>query len=120
MAMTKREKEEVELLKLELAQAKALHTTNLIEPNVPPPIFGEPLTTGYIFNEHSMCVYAACSSSIEHGIHRTDKTNSQRPLALYSSPELAWKALRAVLERKFATSLLIIDKKIARNEVNTD
>lgn len=82
MAMTKREKEELELVKLELAQAKAFHMTELIQPDVPPPASNEPLTTGYMFNEHSMRVYTACSSSRGHGLDQTDKTTSQRPLAL--------------------------------------
>lgn len=120
MPMNKKERESYELMQLEVTLHKAMFVSDLIEPDVPPPSVGEPMTTGWTYNEHSMRILPACSSSIGHGLDQTDKTTSQHPLALYSSQKLAYKALRGVLSRRYATSLLIIDKKIARNEVNTD
>ncbi len=114
MAMNKTEKAELDSIKLECILAKALHMTEPVLPDIPPPKNHEPLTVGWVFNEHNMAVYTACSSSIGHGIGDTDKTTSHRPLSLYSTQELAYRGLRAVLERKFAGSLLKIDKQISK------
>ena len=112
MPMTKREKEELELLKLEVILHKAMFVSDLIEPDVPPPLGGEPMTVGWTYNEHSMRILPACSTSISHGLDQTDKTTSQRPLALYSTRKLANRALRGVLSRRYAMHLLQLDRRI--------
>ena len=88
--MTKKERESYELMQLEVTLHKAMFVSDLIEPDVPPPLGGEPMTTGWTYNEHSIRVLPACSSSVAHGLDQTDKTTSQRPLALYSTRGLAY------------------------------
>ena len=110
--MNKRERESYELMQLEVTLHKAMFVSDLIEPDVPPPLGGEPMTTGWTYNEHSIRVLPACSSSISHGLDQTDKTTSQRPLALYSTRALAYKALRGVLSRRYALHLLLLDRHI--------
>lgn len=110
--MTKKKRESYELMQLEITLHKAMFVSDLIEPDVPPPLGGEPMTTGWTYNEHSIRVLPACSSSVAHGIDQTDRTTSQRPIALYSSQKLAYKALRGVLSRRYALHLLQLDRRI--------
>lgn len=113
MPMTRKERESYELMQLEVTLHKAMFVSDLIEPDVPPPSVGEPMTTGWTYNEHSIRVLPACSSSVGHGLDQTDKTTSQRPLALYSTRALAYQALRGVLSRRYALHLLQLDRRIA-------
>ena len=113
MPMTRKERESYELMQLEVTLHKAMFVSDLIEPDVPPPLDGEPMTTGWTYNEHSMRILPACSTSSGHGLDQTDKTTSQRPLALYSTRALAYKALRGVLSRRYALHLLQLDRRIA-------
>ena len=112
MPMTRKERESYELMQLEVTLHKAMFVSDLIEPDVPPPLGGEPMTTGWTYNEHSIRILPACSSSVGHGLDQTDKTTSQRPLALYSTRALAYKALRGVLSRRYALHLLQLDRRI--------
>ena len=112
MPMNKRERESYELMQLEVTLHKAMFVSDLIEPDVPPPLDGEPMTTGWTYNEHSIRILPACSSSVGHGLDQTDKTTSQRPLALYSTRALAYQALRGVLSRRYALHLLQLDRRI--------
>ena len=110
--MTKRELVELELLKLEVELHKSFHMTEGLKPDVPPPTEPNTLTRGWTYNEHSMRVLTACSSIVSHGLDSTTTTTSQRPIHLYSTQEKAYRALRSVLERKYAHHLMIIDKRI--------
>lgn len=110
--MTKKERESYELMKLEVTLHKAMFVSDLVEPDVPPPLVGEPMTTGWTYNERSMRILPACSTARSHGIDQTGKTTSQRPLALYSTPTLAYRALRGVLSRRYALHLLQLDRRI--------
>lgn len=127
MAMNKAEKAALELAQNELAVAYALRWSDLkrIEPDVPPPKNGgslDALSVGWTYNSYSGCVMPACSSSINHAIgHFGDKTppkrtTSQRAIHLYSTEVLALKALRQEMERKFASSLAAVDRRIAEAE----
>lgn len=112
MAMTKKEKTELERLQRELREAKALRFTDLVKPDVAPPErFADPLSIGYVYSVHAQRVEKACSSSIFHG-YGWEKTNSQQPIWLYSTQKLALRALRAELERQYAKDLAEIDLKI--------
>jgi hypothetical protein len=84
-------------------------------PDVPPPTDGS-LTTGWTFNVHTQRVDVACSGIASHAIGRTDRTTSQRALALYSTRKLALQALRAAMECKFAEELARIDVLLEAEE----
>ena len=111
MVMNKKEKKLVESLKVLLA----LRRTEEVLPDVDPPSnagrFGE-LSTGYTFNAYSLKVSPACSSSISHGIGRTDKTSRQEPKKLYSTKELATRAMRYEVEMRSAKELHKVDLRI--------
>jgi hypothetical protein len=116
MAMTKKERAEFDKALDDARLLGALRWTSPVSPDVPPPEYGAPnrLSTGW-----ALCgpmVEVACSSSVFHGIGRTDKTTSQQPRWLYSSKLLALKALRHELERRSAMELAAIDKQIAQAE----
>jgi adenosylmethionine-8-amino-7-oxononanoate aminotransferase len=112
MTMTKKEREEVR----ELRVMAALRWTQPVEPDVPPP--GHGLTVGYLpVGElgSDPRVSEACSSSISHGLNHT-KTTTQKPRTLYSTRLLALKAMRHMLEKRFAEMLANVDEQIAEAE----
>ena len=124
MAMNKAEKAALELAQNELAIAYALRWSDLkrIEPDVPPPRTGgtlDALSVGWTFNAYSCAVIMACSSSISHAFGQTGdkqppkKTTSRGAKHLYSTEVLALKAMRQEMERKFASSLAAVDRRIA-------
>lgn len=107
--MTKKEQTEFDQLKHELALAKALRwTVGEVKRDVPPPTGFMELSKGWDFNAYSRKVYKACSSSINHGDGWV-ATNTQKPLWLFSTPALAYAALRRAVEREAAINLLAID-----------
>lgn len=109
--LNKREAEEFELLKTKLA----LRCTEKVEYDIqPPPLFSSEILNGYLFNKHSKIVNEACTSNIHHSYHQHNKTNSQRPMPLYSTRLLALKALRNELELEFAKELRKIDLEIEK------
>ena len=110
MAMTKKEQAERQALLNEIARLKAWRLTQPVERDLAPPEYkdGEKLTRGWDFNSHSMTVYKACSSSIYHG-HGWEKTTSQRPIALFSTRERAYAALRYAVEQECLDRLARID-----------
>jgi hypothetical protein len=61
-------------------------------------------------------VVPACSSSVHHAFGRDDKTDTQQPRRLFSTPVLAWKALRNETEKRFAKELAKIDIEIQKLE----
>lgn len=109
--------EEKEKAALALRAALRWSDDSDIEPDVPPPTASFDLTTGWTFNAYSRRVMVACSSSFAHGIGRTDQTNSQRPLSLYSTRGRALRALRVALEKEFAVELAKIDAEIEKERV---
>jgi hypothetical protein len=112
--MNKKELAMVEELKTRLA----LRFTGdgPIEPDVPIPFNFSELSTGYLFNSYSKIVSPACSSSGFHARGRTDKTDSQRPVRLYSTRKLALQAMRLEVELRCARELREIDAKIEAEE----
>lgn len=108
-------KKQAELLRLERESRirAALHWTEVAEgPDVQPPTGFNELATGYMFNVYSLRVDSACSSAASHAIGRTDKTTSQRSLALFSTRLRALRALRNAAERRCAEQLADIDRMI--------
>lgn len=116
MAMTKKEKAELERLQNELEIAKAFRRTEEVLPDVQPPGTWGGLSQGWHFNCHAEKVSIACSSSTSHAIGRNDKTQSQNPIKLYSTRLLALKAMRYSMECDFAKKLAKVDSEIAKEK----
>ena len=76
---------------------------------LPPEVFSGTLSTGYLYNAYTMRVDVACSSSVYHGVGRTDKTSTQRPVWLYSTKSLAATAMRFDIELECAEKLYRVD-----------
>ena len=115
MAMNKKEKLYLAELEQKLAVFEANKTTHKVHADIPPPSPSErgfPLTVGWIFNPHSKVVSNGCSSAVGHSRTRTDKTQMQRPIWLYSTELLATQALRYEVEQEQMQVLASIDKKI--------
>lgn len=112
MAMNKKEQQEMASLREELRVAKALRFTDTVNKDIPHPAYDAGLTLGWDFNAYSGAVKPCCSTSSYHGWGRTDKTDSQRGIAMFSTKLLALKGLRNALERKFAKELADVDEQI--------
>lgn len=101
MVMNKKEKAVVEDLMVRFS----LRWTEEVLPDVQPPsnssrVKWDELSTGFTYNAYTL------------KIERKDKTSAQQPLALYSTKELAAKAMRYAVELKCAEELRKVDKKI--------
>ena len=125
MAMNKKEKAEFESLQKDLEFNVQLIKTlgNLvgekIQPDIPHPEAGElgfRLTKGWLYNLHTGSVDKVCSSCISHSYGRDDKTTTQQPKNLYSTKELAMKAMRYEKVQKFIKELVALDKRIENLE----
>lgn len=121
MAMNKREQAEMEALKQELAEAKALRFTEDVQPDVLPPYSGfgglDELRRGWRGQYVAIRVDAgpvikACTSSISNGTG-WERASSQHPRELYSTRVLALRALRRDLENACAKELARLDAEIA-------
>jgi hypothetical protein len=108
MSMTKKEQAEVEALKIRLA----LHFTSDVNPDISRPDSGQGIINGYNFNSYNKRIEKSCSTSYSHGNGQWDKTGSQNAIAQYSSPILAYRAMRRELEDRFARELREVDIKI--------
>jgi hypothetical protein len=114
MAMNKKEQTEMEVLRSELAKAKAFRFTERIKPDIPIASGYTDLRKGFLFNEHSSYeqVKPACSTSSNHCFGSDQKTTTQGGRSLFSTEVLAWRALRNALEDSFAERLAKIDERI--------
>jgi hypothetical protein len=119
MAMNKTEQAMVADLKRELAMAKAFRFTDDILPDVPIPPANE-TTRGWTFNQYSRRVAPVVS---RYGSHKANWSDDEEPefshvsgsqggLALYSTKELALRALRRALEGEYARALAHLDATI--------
>jgi hypothetical protein len=111
MVMNKKEQSEMDELRKQLYIARALRFTEFVEKDVSPDDWSK-LTIGWTYNAYNGKVSESCSTTNYHAIGRTDKTNTQRGIEMYSTELLAYKALRYEMEQKFANELSEIDKKI--------
>ena len=126
MTMTKKEREEMQALRDELAIAKAWRRTGPVPCDLPAPsgIYAEQ-TSGWVFNSHSLRAQRAWSGVAIHGIgYATEKEHrasrncaSQRAIPLYSTEELALRAMRYEIEKEAAKALAKIDAMIVEAEV---
>jgi hypothetical protein len=122
MAMTKKEQAEREALLNEIARLKAWRLTEPVKRDVPPPLTSEAgsrLTKGWDYNAYSSCVYKACSSCISHG-KGWERTLSQHPIALFSTRERAYAALRYAVEQECIARLAEIDKAATHHQEPND
>ncbi len=117
--MNKKEQKQLE----DALTLAAMHPTAKVEPDVPPPINGsgiDKLSVGFLpLGVDHPRVEPACSSSCFHGVGSQTKTTSQRPVALYSTEILAWKAARNRVEEKCMDDLRRIDRIIENLTVKT-
>lgn len=110
MAMNKKERAEFEEMRQEVRISRAFRFTDPVKPDVPPPDKWGALSTGYLCGGSRVDV--ACSGTMSHAFGQTDKTTSQNARTLFSTKKLALKALRHVMERRFAKELAEIDRQI--------
>ncbi len=113
MAMTKKEQAEMAALKQQLEYAVAFRFTEPVLPDIPRPKHSHSktvLTGGWTFNEFGRWVEQACSCDSNHGTGAVLKVSVQEPLDLYSSKELALRAMRQKLEQQFAKVLAELDQ----------
>lgn len=115
MSLTKKEKAELERGR----SWRALRWSEVeqIAPDLPIPKYPN-ITTGWTFNTFTRQVRRGWSESMYHGDGEPKKGpgyrgGSQGGIALYSTEELAWRALRCAVEREAAKQLLSIDESIA-------
>lgn len=113
MAMNKKERDELDSLKAELAKAKAFRFTEPVERDVFPPTYTGGLRKGWDFNGYNGEIAKCCTSAISHSWGDDTKTSSQNARSLFSTRLLALEALRFALEHKYATHLAKVDSLIA-------
>ncbi len=116
MAMTKKERAEFDAALTAARVLGALRWTTPVERDVPPPQWGAPNSTGYIFNAYTSSVDVACSGHVSHGVGSATQLRSQGALHLFSTKLLALKALRCAVESQAARTLAAIDTRIAIEE----
>jgi hypothetical protein len=117
VAMSKREQAAFEAAIRAAKVAGALRWTEPLEPDLPRPGPGGPsFVRGWTFNPylaingpHSLQVQKSCSTANGHNTGSWDATTSQGGIAQYSTKLRAARALRAVLEKKFAETLADVD-----------
>ena len=88
-------------------------------PDVPIPK-GSELSTGWMFNAYTRRVEVACSSCVFHAVGRNDKTNTQRPMRLYSTKKKALLALHNVLTKHFNEELAALSRSYLGPEALED
>jgi hypothetical protein len=110
--MTNKELAAVERLKHELRLARAWKMTDPVTPDIPIPDYMDGIKNGYLYNAYSARIEKACTSAINHNFGGWDKTTTQQPRELYSTPILAIRAMRYEMEREFLNKLAAVDKLI--------
>lgn len=108
MAMNKKERKLIE----DLQAALSLRWTDKVEKDVPIPKSCDGLVIGYTYNSYVLRAERSCSDSVHHALGRTDRTTSQRGIAMYSSKLLALMAMRNEVELRIAKELRDIDRLI--------
>lgn len=109
MAMNKKEKLELPETQHELELHRAFRLTEPVERDLMPPSGCEELSKGWNFNAYTGRVGKHCSSCIHNG-SGWDRTSTQKSMELFSTKELAVKALRYAVERKVMKELLDVDQ----------
>lgn len=125
MAMTKKERAEMDAAIERAELLAALRWTAPIAPDVAPPRSGaDGYTEGYTFNAYSRTVQYEWSSSVSHGTGTAPKegeryrSGSQGPQWMYSTKAKALSALRHDIETDTARKLLAIDKQLHKDALS--
>jgi hypothetical protein len=111
--MNKKEQAAFAELQEELRLVKAWRLTENVLPDIPVPNSG--YTQGWTFNSYSKIVEYAWSESVVHGRGEWKKhprNGSQGGVALYSTKEIALRAMRYWIEQRFMRELAAIDTQI--------
>ncbi len=118
MAMTKKEKAEMNAAIYKAELLAALRWTQAVEKDVPPPDkFGE-YTQGWEYNAYSQRVYEAWSGTTNNGTGKAPVSGCeiysalQNKVWLYSTKEKAIAAMRNEIEVQCAKKLLEYDRAI--------
>jgi len=117
MAMTKKERAEVDALILKAETLAALRWTSPATRDVLPPKSG--YTEGWDFNAHGKRVWLGWSGVTNHGtgaapkLSERYKSASQNSRHMHSTEALALAAMRHEIELLAAADLLAIDRRIA-------
>jgi hypothetical protein len=87
-----------------------------IKKDVPPPEDSFELSKGWLaFSRKSSAYYPvtkACSSCVSHGVGNWEGTNSQRPIWLYSTPQLALYSLFYEIREHYLEDIANIQRYI--------
>lgn len=126
MAMTKKERADIDAQLHALRLKLALRWSEPCPPNLPPPSIGAsgmPHTEGWMFNFHSMRVDRAWSERLNHGHgeyrNGAHRAASQGSRSMYISRLDALRGMRNAIERDAAEKLLKIDEMIAAESNDT-
>lgn len=124
MAMNKKEKEEVEALRWELAKTQALRFPSYPMPErmdrdeLTPPDggYGKQVVIAWTQNNHN-CEYRVeqgCSNGVTHCRYSTEKTSTQGCGMFYRTKLDALQAARIEMTERFAAALARIDAEIIK------
>lgn len=113
MAMNKAEKAELE----EARRQAAFRRTMPVQRDVLPPPTTPDYAEGWDFNTHSKTVWLGWTTCISHGtgpapVGKRHYSGSQGARSMFSTKELALRALRYALEEAAASDLRKIDAQI--------
>ena len=103
--------------KRDARDARALHMTDDIEPDLMPPEYGEPMSKGWVpiyvgrMQRTTEQIKQMCSGVNSHGTGWKE-AKGQGPLKMYSTRLKAMKALRRAIERQAADELAEVDETI--------
>lgn len=106
--MTKKEKQYIEDLEIKLA----LKWTDDVLPDIPIPTNKSINNKGFLYNNYSLIIDDACSSSTHHALNK--KTLRKGGRQLFNTKLKAAQALRHDLETQYAKSLRKIDFMIEK------
>lgn len=108
MAMTKKEMADVEALKTKLA----LRFYPEVEPDIDIPSHDDGIKNGWLYNEYSMSVEKACTSSVNHNYGGWDRTTTQHPRRLFSTEKKAYEALLCAMSKKYASEMRSVERRM--------
>jgi hypothetical protein len=112
MAMTKKEKVEMERLKDKIATHFYPIIYPEVDPDIDPPDSFNKIVNGWTYNEYAKEVRKACTTSISHNNGGWDKTSSQGSMKLYSTKKRAYAALLNKMVDMYARELRSVEEKM--------
>jgi len=89
-----------------------------VQPDVDiPSSYNEGIKNGWLYNECSMRVEKACTSSTTHSCWGWDKTTTQNPRKLYSTEKKAYEALLCAMAKKFALEMRSVERRMENCDI---